>query len=220
MKRYSRSITATAIVLFVLLALAPTLAIAAIIFESGTLGPTGIPWSDFEDQTELGVNVNSEVFQGVRFELPAPAHISRIGGHFVAPHSGTFFGAIVALDAGNDFPDSEDLSTPDVLGAALLTFPVSSAEVFGDLALLLEPGWYALVFGSGLFDATGVGGVPVNNTDIGTPDYIGFMTGFGWGHRLHNKRFVVEGMIIPEPSATTLSLFTSILLLGRTKFSA
>ncbi len=195
---------------------------AAILFESGTLGSTGVPWSDLVDQTVLGVNIKPTVFNGVRFELTEPVVTTKVGGHFAAPLSSNFFGALVKLDDENDFPDSGDLTTPDVLGTALLTFPELSNEVFGDLTLALGPGWYALIFGSGLFEATGSGGAPMNNPDIGLPTYIGFQSGApsGWGSLssfFGNLRFVVEGTIVPEPSAFMLALTTALFSLFRRK---
>jgi hypothetical protein len=183
---------------------------AATIFESGALGPTGVTWDDLVNQNVLGVNVNPDVFNGVRFEVSVPVIVSEVGGHFASPLGGDFFGAIVQLDDPNDFPDSGDLSTPDVLGVATLVFPAPSAEVFGNLTLPLDPGWYALVFGSGLFGTTGAGGAPLNNLDIGTPSYIGFQENSGWTNRpdiLDNKSFVVNGRIVPESSTCSLVFF-------------
>lgn len=184
---------------------APPTADAAVIFESGVLGPTGL-----EKGAVAASVVASDVFAGVRFQLTEPVVTSQVGGHFVDRSNGTFFGAIVRLDNENDFPNSGDLSTPDVLGAAVLIFPVPSAEVFGNLAIALDPGWYALVFGSGLFGAAGDGAAPLNNPDIGSPTYIAFQPGAvsGWGVLLNpifrNFRFVVNGQVVPEPSTVGL----------------
>jgi len=205
-------------VLVLTVAFAPTVVPAATIFESGTLGPTGIPFSDLGG-TVPGTNIKDTVFAGVRFQLNQPVVTSQIGGHFVATSSGNFFGAIVELDDENDFPNSEDLTTPDVLGATLLTFPVPSAEVFGNLSLSLDPGWYALVFGSGLFGATTNGGAVRNGTDIGDPTYIGHQPGAtpsGWFNlaglptMFDNHRFVIKGSIVPEPSSASLFLLASL----------
>jgi hypothetical protein len=151
-------------------------------------------------------------YNGVRFQLNQSVLTTEIGGHFVAPTGGTFFGAIVELVDEEDFPDSGDLSTPDVLGNTLLAFSASSAEVFGDLSLSLDPGWYAMVFGSALFGATGDGAALLNNLDIGSPSYIGHqpLSGSGWGNLLNpifrNYRFVVRGNLIPEPTAVALMI--------------
>jgi len=110
-------------------ALAATTARSDILFESGTLGPTGVTFADLENGTVPGTNVNKFVFAGVRFELTQPVITTQVGGHFVEEVPGTFFGAIVALDDAGDFPNSADLSTADVLGATTPTYPNPSAEV-------------------------------------------------------------------------------------------
>lgn len=189
---------------------------AEVLFESGTLGPTGVSFADLGG-TVPGTNVNPFVFTGVRFELTQPIVTSQVGGHFVERFSGTFFGAIVALDDAIDSPDSGNLSTPDVLGATTLTFPDPSAEVSGDLALSLDPGWYALVFGSGLFGTNGQGGAVRNGMDIGSPTYIAFQpnSGFGWVSisTFPNHRFVIEGVVVPEPTIAFLASTASMALL-------
>ena len=189
---------------------------AGIIFESGTLGQVDIPRINVSAQEVLGLSVNEGVFSGVRFELTELVRTSKVGGHFVGPFGdeNTFFGAIVSLTDANDFPDSRDLSTNDVLANTMLTFPESSAEVRGDLRLTLQPGWYALVFGSGLFGASGRGAAVRNNLDINNPSYIisqQVIPGDGWINLEvfpiepeGNLRFVVEGAIIPEPSTQIL----------------
>lgn len=186
-----------------------------ILFESGTLGPTGIPYSDLEDETVRGTNVNLAVYTGVRFFLEDPVVTSQVGGHFIRLTDngaffgdGTFFGAIVELDDATDFPDSGDFSTPDFLGAAVLEFPEESAEVFGDLELRLDPGWYALAFGSGRFGTSGSGAALRNNPDIGDPEYIAYQNGSGWSTFINpifrDHRFVITGVIVPEPGTKHL----------------
>jgi len=118
----------------------------------------------------------------------------------------------VQLENATDFPDSLDLKTDDFLGSASLAFPETSSEVFGDLAIILDPGWYALVFGSGLFGTTGSGGAVLNNPDIGSPSYIAKVIGSGWlavnslPGPFRDYRFVVEGTVVPEPNTATLVL--------------
>ncbi len=193
-------------------------ALAATVFESGTLGPTGLYLNAIGGGTAPGSSgVNPDVFSGVRFQIGQTVMTTRVGGHFVAdPRFGdSFFGAIVRLDGAMDFPDSGNLSTPDVLGTTLLTFPNPSAEVFGNLTVKLDPGWYALVFGSGLFGATGSGAAVLNNPDIGTPSYIAHQPAAGWfnfadiGGFFNDFRLVVDGNAVPEPSTCVLVLGVS-----------
>jgi hypothetical protein len=201
-----------------LLALSAPEASGATIFESSTLGPTGIPRNEIDG----GSNVSPTVFVGVRFRIDQPVVTNQIGGHFVKTvgTNETFFGAIVSLLDENDFPDSANLSTPDVVGGTLLSFPEISNEVFGTMSMQLLPGWYALVFGSGQLGATGSGVALVNGLDIHDPEYIAFQPGpgFGWSNLegfLSNFRFVVEGSIVPEPpSIAILALGLLCSLLG------
>lgn len=208
---------ASALALLAFVAALNGAASAAILYESGTLGPTGIPRNEIAG----GSNVNPVVFVGARFHLDQPVNTSQVGGHFVrnTGANGSFFGAIIALENENDFPDSGNLSTPDVVGATLLTFPEPSNEVFGTLAKPLPPGWYAIVFGSGLFDATGSGVALNNGLDIGEPEYIGWQPGAvnGWGNLINpifrNFRFVIQGHIVPEPATVVLALVPLLSLL-------
>ena len=185
---------------------------AATVFESGTLGPTGISFADIENLTVPGTFMPSRDLRGVRFELTQPVVTSQVGGHFAGQSGGTFFGAIVKLDGQNDFPNSTTLFTPDVLGLTMLEFPSTSADVYGNLTLSLEPGWYALVFGSGLFGASGFGASVRNGSDIGDPEYIFYPSKLAWldlddvTTSPINHRFVVNGSVVPEPNALVIAL--------------
>jgi hypothetical protein len=193
----------------------PGEAIAAVIYESAVLGPTGIAQG-----SGPATNISAAVFTGVRFELTRPVATSQVGGHFVSSSGGTFFGAVVSLDDANDFPNSGNLSSPDVLGATALTFPTASAEVHGNLSLALDPGWYALVFGSGLFGATGSGVALRNGTDIGAPSYIAYqpMSGVSWVDItpvFNDHRFLVLGTVVPEPTAILLGVVPVLFVAAR-----
>ena len=186
----------------------------SILFESGTLGPTGVTFEELFNGEVPGTVVGG-IFTGVRFELSEPAITTQVGGHLFARSGGTFFGAIVELENENDFPDSNNLSTSDLLGTTIIDVPAISAEVFGDLSLTLDPGWYALVFGSGLFGALGDGAAVRNGVDIGNPSYIAVQSTnwFNLADRslpFDNHRFVVLGSSVPEPS--TICLLTIPLL--------
>ena len=217
MKLHFSILTATVVAL--LCAMSPHVS-ADTLFESGTLGPTGIPFSDLGNAVP-GTNIKDVTFNGVRFQITQAVSTTQIGGHFVAQSGGTFFGAIIELEDENDFPNSGDLTSPDVLGTTLLTFPVPSDEVFGDLTLLLDSGWYALVFGSGIFESTTNGGAVRNGTDIGNPPYINWQPGLGWFNlegspvSFDNHRFVVKGYVIPEPNSLGLLMTSSLCFLLR-----
>jgi hypothetical protein len=171
------------------------------VFETATLGPS-------ESTPLSGAGIYFDQFLGVRFDLTSNVSTASIGGHFgtsnTAIGNNQFFGAIVALSDANDFPDSSDLSTPDVLGTTLLTFPRPSADVSAPLFTSLQPGHYALVFGSGLFGATGSGGAAIDdNNQIGTQDWIDYRPAYNWHvSNLNNVRFFITG--VPEPHSVSL----------------
>jgi len=132
---------------------------AKIIFETATQGPSAPIAPD-------NYTVTSVQFLGARFVVDSTVKTTSIGGHFISDGgpagNGKFFGGIVALTTQSDFPDSIDLSTPDVLGTTLLTFPDPSSEVSAPLEVTLSPGIYAVVFGTGLFGATSSGAAKSN----------------------------------------------------------
>jgi hypothetical protein len=194
--------------------------LAGTIFETGTIGPTGITRNELLSQQVPGTNVSNEVFVAARFTLLRPALTTRVGGHFVGGFStNSLFGAIVHLEDESDVPDSDDLSSSDVIGTTVLTFPDPSDEIFGDLSVRLEPGLYAVIFGSDLFGTDGVGAAVRNGIDHGTQSYFAWQPGSSSWHELDsffaNHRFVVEGSIIPEPTTATLIGFLLLSQLSR-----
>lgn len=201
---------------------------AAVLYQSAELGETGIPREDVGYQVVPGSNIDVSSFLGVRFELDKPAIVEQIGGHFVGPFSeaDTIFGALVKLDGADDFPDSDDLSTPDVLASTLLELPLESADVYGDVNVKVDRGWYAILFGGGfrdrgLFGARGRGSALLNNSDNGDPNHLGYGSGFGWGHRDGGYMFAATGVVVPEPLTVTIGFVGWVLLsLSSREFTA
>ena len=177
-----------------------------VIFESATLANEG--------QTSRVGTVALADFQhlGSRFHLDQQAQITRIGGHFIGGF-GTFFGALVALDGPDDFPSEGSMFEFEAI--AYNTFSYSEIKPSVDfrmpLSVVLDPGDYAIVFGSGLFGTDGEGGV-MTEGQVAYPEADFIMwnqppySTYQWrdGSSTSGKRFVVEGEFIPEPA--TLSL--------------
>ena len=158
----------------------------AVVYESGTLGPTG---------QRSGYLVDYQTYFGARFELTDSVTVDRVGGHFfesqpsnppsvaasALPPSSTIFGAIVDLSGPTDVPDSTDLSTGDVRATAVIHCPYGSSDVYGKFEpVTLGPGWYAVVFGGGNFGSTGAAGAAFNNPQVGTPSYFRNFGGGAW----------------------------------------
>ncbi|MEX0641965.1 MAG: Ig-like domain-containing protein, partial [Pirellulales bacterium] len=109
-----------------------------------------------------GSSISPTQFLAARFQVTSPTTTGRLGGLFGG--QGTGFAALVALTGPDDFPDSFDLSTPDVLGHSTLTFPNGNTLfVSAPLEVPLSPGWYSIVYGTGLFGTDGQGWVSGNH---------------------------------------------------------
>jgi hypothetical protein len=212
-----------AVVAFFVASTSTSPATSAVIYESATLGPTGIGIQQLLQGAAQGTNVADSNFAGARFRIDQPVATTAIGGHFIRGLADeSFFGAIVQLTDEFDFPNSGDLSTMDVVGVTALSFPHPSNEAFGQIAVILTPGWYAVVFGSGQFETTGWGGTINNGLEIGAPNYILWQPSNGWFNLvdlgfpgLGNLRLVVEGTVVPEPSIVTPVVIAALMFSGR-----
>jgi len=120
---------------------------AGIIFATGD-GPFG-------STTCCSSTINNEQFIGTTFSLAGKTSIDGIGGHFRGSGgtSGGIFGAIVSLNESG-FPGGSLTSLDNVLAYAVFD-PLNSVDTFVSVNLELDAGFYGLVFGSGLFGASG-----------------------------------------------------------------
>lgn len=176
---------------------------AAIIHESATLGPTG---------NTLGNTVASTQFMGSRFTLNQTMVIDHIGGHLRQFENGSLFGAIVRLTSPTALPIGTPFDLGEVLAHTTFTTTFLSSDLLIPLSVTLNPGNYALIFGSGLFGATGIGSMALTNTDIPGSDSYFFWDGRTFqnsvprwrNNSLNNLRFVVTGNPIPEPGTMLL----------------
>jgi hypothetical protein len=164
------------------------------------MGPTG---GDYE----YGVGIQNDQyihqFVGSRFYISQNTEITAIGGHIGG--TGNIFGAIVKLSGINDFPNSFDLSTADVIAHKVFTPNYPGDDYRTPLETTVTPGYYALVFGSGLFGATGWAYMPQEGqSDIRTPSYIIINVASWFTSAPIQARFVVEGHVVPEPASALL----------------
>jgi hypothetical protein len=168
----------------------------AVVLESGTLGATG---------QLSGASVTIAQFVGWRFALDAPLVIGRIGGHMLNNDlPGGVFAALVALPSLEAFPQGDPFTDHEVLATTVFDPPLPNNEVRTPLHAALIPGVYALVFGTGLFGATGEAALPntfdqndVPPTNISSFIFYG-LTGPGspqvWRTNLASHiRIVIEG---------------------------
>ncbi|MBN2498136.1 MAG: thrombospondin type 3 repeat-containing protein [Deltaproteobacteria bacterium] len=155
---------------------------ADVVYESATLGPTG---------QGGGYSVDSSQLLGVRFQTSHDWLITDVGGHLIA-YGGPLFVAIVPLADMGSLPATTDLS--DAIWATTFTGPNPSDEISIPAGILLPPGTWGIVFGSGLFGATGNGAMPSNNTDIGSPAYF-YRNSSNWVNGgISRTRFFINGL--------------------------
>jgi len=191
---------------------------APFLFETASLGETGITWEALNAQEVPGVNVNRSVFVGSRFYIARPTLVDSVGGHFASAGPRSIFGALISLTGKNDFPDSAELDTPDVVATTLLQLTGPSGMATGPVRTQLEQGWYGIVFGGGILGASGAGSAVKNGNTLGGADYITWQPGAGgtgWSNRpttLDGVRLVVSGTAVPEPSSAASAVSLAIAL--------
>lgn len=199
---------------------------AAMILETASPGPT--PFSS-------GATAIGSPWMAARFVVSEPTQITSVGGHLRGTSTNgdtnTLFAAILELDNSTAFPYDglitdrlAGIKDEDVVAHTIFNLPTyASQHISLPLSVIVSPGDYALVFGSGLFGATGSGAMPANN-----PANLDQLSLMGWwesiyrpstGERLwrwnnqnfvyqgNARRFIVEGFAVPEPSTlATISM--------------
>ena len=120
------------------------------------------------------------------------------------------FGAIVAMNG--HLPSGSPLSDLEVLASTTFSSPGPSSDVTVPLSVALAPGDYALIFGSGLFGATGRGYMPFTNSDTaaGANSYFFWNVSQSiWKDSIYrDMRFFVSGhptSSVPEPSTYVMA---------------
>jgi hypothetical protein len=192
------------------------------ILESGT--------QPFVNQGSLTIDVLQYI--GCRFHLDRPVLVDTVGGGIgdAGKPDPTIFAAIAALPSPNGFPIGRPSDFQPVASTTFKTLYQSGGVVVDQLFplnALLQPGDYALIFGSGRFGTAEFPALPGAAIARGYTQtsqasfFIGrfpTLTTSRWDTdpALHNFRFVIMGTVIPEPTtATLIATFASIASLRR-----
>ena len=132
------------------------------LFRTATTDPDAIS-SDVTFTLQGDGTTPNSLFFGADFTLAQATHIGAIGAAFANTATTSsdgngneeIFGAIVSVNPTTGLPSQtiENLASI-TLGNAAFT-PTTDGDTTVALPLLLGPGTYAVVFGSGLFGATG-----------------------------------------------------------------
>ena len=118
---------------------------AELLHESATMGAIN-QW--------LGYQIDEYTFFGSRFEVKETIEVTAIGGHLASINDRNIFGAIVTLNDRYDFPSGSPFWSLEVEGYTYFVPPAWSKDVRVPLNVILQPGWYGLVFGAGEFNFT------------------------------------------------------------------
>jgi hypothetical protein len=176
----------------------------AVVLESAVLGATG---------RIGGTSVTVSQFVGWRFETSERLAVERVGGHLLSfpDQPGQIFAALVRLQSIDSVPLGAAFTAQEVVATTTFRPPFPSDEVLAPLAATLTPGSYTLVFGTGLFGATGAGALHIGDDqpDIPPTDISSFIfwsipsfgQPFEWRLNLaSHMRFVIDAQVINIPS--------------------
>ena len=114
------------------------------IFSTGSehqIGPVGL------------VQVDPNGIIGARFKLDRHAVVTAIGGALYSPPTNSIFGAIVRLSHSGALPVGAPFEESEVVAVTTFIPSGESGDVITPLSAELEPGNYAIVFGTGHFGA-------------------------------------------------------------------
>jgi hypothetical protein len=170
-----------------------------VVLESSVMGAAG---------HVSGSSISTAQFVGWRFQTTQTLTVDHVGGHLLSipDEPGDIFAAIVRLPSITSVPAGAPFNPDEIVATTTFTPPFPSAEVFTPLSTTLTPGAYTLVFGTGLFGATGEAAAPNfdDQPDIPPTDLSSFIfwsvpffnQPFEWRQNLaSHMRFVIEAQV-------------------------
>jgi hypothetical protein len=170
--------TISAVAVLVVASLAGPARADVLLFQTATADPNALINDNTlvlqGDGTTAGNGfAGGSIMIGADFTVTVPTVIASIGASFgdtaLTAGSGAIFGAIVAVDPVTGLPTQpvETLSSI-TLGYSVFT-PSTDGDTTTGLSVALQPGTYGIVFGSGLFGATGVADLLHGEDPVGAP---------------------------------------------------
>jgi len=173
--------------------------------------------------TNGGSTISENQYLGARFSLSTSFLITGIGGHVKSDVGGdrSVFIALIPLSGANLLPADSTLSDA-IFAKSLLApyndvgpYPFQVPETIISTHILLDAGDYGVVFGSGLFGATGAAWMPLSGPIQNLPWLFAMNRFIADEFRNLDEqpiRFVVQGdpVSVPEPSTASLFLLAAV----------
>lgn len=188
----------------------PRCRIASPIHESATFEPCPPGFS-------CGTSIFDMQFLGSRFSVGQTVHVTSVGGHLSGFSFGNqmIFAAILSLAGPTALPIGNPFDSGELVAFTTFDPGRPGGDVRTPLAATLPPGDYALVFGSGLFGATGDASLEATGTPLPGNSILLWNdpgSGFEWQDiGEFGVRFVVETdtVFLEGTGATTTALIHS-----------
>lgn len=159
--------------------------------------------NDFSTSSEPGAYIiDNTNFIGTTFHLSSASDISAIGGYFSQFSDGNIFGAILATGAAWNTAGTSALAEVTFIGSG------SDQTVALSGPLHLAAGDYQLVFGSGLFGASGSSALVNSQNTLGNPNILqSFDAGVSTSAlSSQDVRMSVLGTVSPAPEAESYAM--------------
>jgi hypothetical protein len=137
------------------------------------------------------------------FTLAQQSHVTGVGGVFTQfGDGGSIFASLIAAPAAQTSVTAGSLPGLS-LANAVFTPPEDGSDATTPLSVTLSPGTYELVFGSGLFGATGYSGLASGMN--GQASLLQTVDGgASWDALNDSVRVTVSGNVVPLPAALPL----------------
>ena len=179
------------------------------IFESAILGPMAQP----VDQT---IVIVPDQYLCARFHVSQPTLVDQVGGlmrRYPSSHTVSIFAAIAPITSSSGFPQLSPSQFQPLAVTSLDLTTGDYADWRAPLSVLLSPGDYALIFGTGRFGVSGNAVMYRESPDTLQASYFQGSYHLPDGRNdiwlnsdyLQKLRFVVTGTVVPEPSTIVLA---------------
>lgn len=138
---------------------------------------------------------------GAAFQITQATDVTSIGGYFTQYSADSIFGAIAPLASLASMPSAGI----DTNALAHVVFTPTGTDQLVSMSVHLDPGFYGVVFGSGLWGTTGTSALVSGQDGANSQLFSG--TGTGWNtFAAADVSIEVDGTVtpVPEPSESAL----------------